>query len=102
MSVLSRVRPLVLAVFVVMLVLHIAASFAAWSLHPSNMARQQSSPTWFQANGLRVLAAPTSWLLPASVQTEQFWPVLIFNSCVCAFAIAAVLSFVARRWTGYR
>ena len=93
---------MVLAIFVVVLILHIAATFAAWSLHPSNMARQPSSPTWFQANGLRVLAAPTSWLLPASVQTEQFWPVLIFNSCGWALAVAAVLSLVARRGTRYR
>lgn len=102
MSVLSRVRPLVLAFFVVVLVLHIAATFAAWSLHPGNMARQPSSPTWFQANGFRFLAAPSLWLLPASAWTEQFWIVLIFNSCVCAFAVAAVFSFVARRWTGYQ
>jgi|ERR1017187_6798824 hypothetical protein len=101
MSATSRVRPLVLVIFMVVLVLHIAATFAAWSLHPGNMARQPSSPTWFQANGFRVLAAPSSWLLPASAWTEQFWPVLIFNSCVCAGAVAAVLSFAAHRWTGY-
>ena len=52
--------------------------------------------------GRNGVAAPTSWLPPVSVQTEEFWPVLIFNSCVCAVAVAAVLSFVARRWTGYR
>jgi hypothetical protein len=90
MRILSRVRPAVLAVFVIVLVVHLAATLAAWSLHPGNMARQPVSPNWFQVNGFRVLAAPTSWLLPESFWTEQFWLVLTFNSCIWAAAAAAI------------
>jgi hypothetical protein len=95
MSITARIRPVVVVAFVLVLLLHAGATFAAWSLHPGNMARVPSSPSWFQENGLRVLAAPCSWLLPASVQDEQFWLVLLFNSALWALAAAGLVSWVA-------
>jgi hypothetical protein len=78
--------------FVLLFVLHVVASFAAWSFAPGNVVpHPQQEYALVQRVAWPIFSFPTFYVAPRPVATTSFEPLLILNSLVAAAGVIAIV-----------
>jgi hypothetical protein len=81
-----------LVAFVLLFVVHVVASFAAWSFAPGNVVPHPGQQyALVQRIAWPIFSFPTFYVAPGPAATTSFEPLLILNSLVVAAAVMAIV-----------